>query len=255
MDVLIIEDERGVAQNLCDILLEIRQDIKILAIIETVKEAVSWIRNNPLPDLGFFDIRLADGESFEIFEKADIGFPVIFTTAYDEYTLRAFKVNSIDYLLKPIEKKSLHAAVDKYEHIYNKSDSIINKNLVKALQDLKTHSSNKFKRSFLVNIKDQILPLAVENIAYFYLENGVVYCTTHKKEKYVMNQSLDKISSQVNPEDFFSVNRQFLISRKSIEKATQHFNRKLKLHISPPAQHDIFVSKTNTGPFKKWLEM
>ena len=168
MKVLIIEDEYGVAQNLCDILQEIEQGIEILAIIESVKEAVEWFENNPKPELGFFDIRLADGDSFEIFEKIKIDFPVIFTTAYDEYALRAFKVNSIDYLLKPIDKESLVAALDKYKSVYRRNDTFDNEILLKTIQDLRLNEEKKYKKSFLVYIKDQILPVAVENIAYFY---------------------------------------------------------------------------------------
>ena len=255
MKVLSIEDEYGVAQNLCDILQEIEQGIEILAIIESVKEAVEWFENNPKPELGFFDIRLADGDSFEIFEKIKIDFPVIFTTAYDEYALRAFKVNSIDYLLKPIDKESLVAALDKYKSVYRRNDTFDNEILLKTIQDLRLNEEKKYKKSFLVYIKDQILPVAVENIAYFYLENEIVYCVTYKNEKFVIDQTLDKISNLTNPEDLFRVNRQFIISRKAVKTVVQYFNRKLKLQLSPSPQYDVFISKTKAAIFKKWLEM
>jgi len=255
MKVLIIEDESGVAQNLCDLLQEIEQGIEILAIIESVKEAVEWFENNPKPELGFFDIRLADGDSFEIFEKVKIDFPVIFTTAYDEYALRAFKVNSIDYLLKPIDKDSLLVSLDKYNSIYKKNDRIDNETLLKIIKDLRHTDQKKYKRSFLVYIKDKILPIAVEDIAYFYLENELVFCITHKNEKYVIDQYLDKISSQTNPEDFFRANRQYIVSRKAVRAAVNFFHRKLKLNLSPSPPNDVFISKTKAAIFKKWLEM
>lgn len=255
MKVLIIEDESGVAQDLCDILQEIEQGIEVLAIIESVKETVEWVKNNPIPELGFFDIRLADGDSFEIFKKIKIEFPVIFTTAYDEYALRAFKVNSIDYLLKPIDKESLVAALDKYKSVYRRNNAFDNKLLVKAIQDLRLNIEKKFKKSFLVYIKDQILPVAVENIAYFYLENELVYCITFNNEKFIIDQTLDKISSQTDPDVFFRTNRQFIVSRKAVKTVVQHFNRRLKLRLSPSPQYDVFISKTKAAIFKKWLEI
>lgn len=148
MKVLIIEDESGVAQNLCDNLQEIEQGIEVLAIIESVKETVEWVKNNPKPELGFFDIRLADGNSFEIFEKIKIDFPVIFTTAYDEYALKAFKVNSIDYLLKPIDKKSLIAALHKYRTVWKREDAFDSELLLKTIQNLKLSEKKEIQKEF-----------------------------------------------------------------------------------------------------------
>jgi len=255
MKVLIIEDESGAAQNLCDILQEIKQDIEVLAILESVKETVEWVKNNPKPELGFFDIRLADGNSFEIFEKTKIDFPVIFTTAYDVYALKAFKVNSIDYLLKPIDKKSLIAALHKYRTVWKREDTFDSELLLKTIQNLKLSEKKKYKKSFLVYIKDQILPVSVNDIAYFFLENELVYCLTYKNEKFIIDQTLDKISSQTNPEGFYRANRQCIISRKAVKTVSQHFNRKLKLHLSPSPKEDVFISKTKAAIFKKWLEM
>ncbi len=254
MNVIIIEDESGVAQNLVDILGEIEPGIRVLGIIESVKDAVTWLRENPDPELGFFDIRLADGDSFEIFEKVEVNFPVIFTTAYDEYAIKAFKVNSIDYLLKPIDKKSLIAALNKYEAFYKKDTIVDNTLLLKAIEQLRLKDEKKFKKSFLVYIRDQILPVSVEDIAYFFLENEVVYCVTFKDKKFVIDQTLDRISSQTDPESFFRANRQYIVSRKTVKSADQHFNRKLKLNLSPSPNEDVFISKTKVTEFKEWLE-
>lgn len=253
MKVLILEDEHGAARNLSDILLELEPDIEILAIIESVGEAVLWIQNNPKPQLGFFDIRLADGESFEIFEKVKINFPVIFTTAYEEYALRAFKVNSIDYLLKPISKESMEFALDKYKSIYTRDEPVDNENLLKIIQELKFNNPVKYKKSLLVYIGDQILPVAVQDIAYFHLENELVYCITHKNDSYIIDQPLDRISGQMDPEAFFRANRQFIVSRKAVNKVAQHFHRKLKLIVSPAPKEDILVGKTKATLFKEWL--
>lgn len=254
MKVLVIEDEAGAAQNLCSLLQEIDEQIEVLAVIESVREAVHWLEQNPGPDLGFFDIRIADGDSFEIFYRAGIRFPVIFTTAYDEYALKAFKVNSIDYLLKPINKVDLKAAVLKYRSIYEERN-MLNYDVQELIEHFQAGQQKKYKKNLLVYFQDKILPLKVEDIAYFYLENEAVYCRTHKNESYALDQSLDKIELQLNPEMFFRANRQFLISRRAVRSARQHLHRKLRLELFPFPASVVLVSKTKAGQFKKWLEM
>ena len=253
MRVLVVEDEYGVAQNLCDILQEIEPNIKILTILETIKDAVKWIESNPKPDLGFFDIRIADGSSFDIFDRTSVDFPIIFTTAYDEYALKAFKVNSIDYLMKPIEKESLETALNKYKSIYERNGVIANENLIKVIQDLQFSDQKRYKKSFLVYIRGKILPIAVADIAYFYLENDLVFCITRKNEKYIIDQSLDKINKQLNQDDFFRANRQYIVSRKSIKSALEYFHRKLKLELNPAHLSEVLISKLKVSEFKKWL--
>lgn len=253
MRVLIIEDEYGVAKNLCDILQEIEPDIEILTILESIKDTLDWVKSNPKPDLGFFDIRIADGDSFEIFEKTAINFPVIFTTAYDEYAIKAFKVNSIDYLMKPIDKDSLLTALNKYKALYKRNNIIDNENLLNIIKELRLGEQKKHKKSFLVYIRDKIIPITVEDIAFFYLEDNLVYCITHKNDKYIIDQPLDKIIVQLNPEDFYRANRQFIVSRKSIKSAFAFFQRKLKLELKPVTIKEIIISKPKVSEFKKWL--
>jgi len=258
MRVLIVEDEPGVAQDLCDKLKEVTPGIEILAVIESIQDAVEWINTYSSadlagPDLGFFDIRIADGNSFKIFEQTSVHFPVIFTTAYDEYALKAFKVNSIDYLMKPIEKEALKVAIEKYNTFYRKSESLDQTNLLKAIQGLQTNQQKKYKKNFLVYIKDKILPIEVENIAFFFLEKEQVFCLTYANQKYMIDQSLDKIIHQIDPEHFFRANRQFIISRKTIVSAIAYFNRKLKLELTPLPPTDVLVSKPKVPAFKKWL--
>ncbi|AXT20313.1 response regulator [Flavobacteriaceae bacterium AU392] len=250
MKILIIEDEHSVAQNLCDILFEINPSIEIVAVLETVIDTVTWIENNNNPDLGFFDIQIADGNSFEIFERTSVNFPIVFTTAFDEFALKAFKVNSIDYLMKPIKKNALKIALKKYDAIYKKND---NEKLLKVIQELKSEAQKKYKKSFLVYIKDKILPIATEDIAYFYLENETVFCFTHKNERYNINQVLDKIYNQLDPEVFFRANRQYIVSRKTINSVSMYFHRKLKLEVIPKNNSEIIISKTKANEFKKWL--
>lgn len=255
MKVLIIEDESGVAQNLCDILKELEPGIEILAVLETVKETVEWINNNPAPDLGFFDIRIADGDSFEIFEQTQINFPIIFTTAYDEYALKAFKVNSVDYLLKPIDKEALSQSLKKYKSIYEQRTDLEQSSLLEMIREMRSVKQKPFKKNLLVYFKDKILPVAVEQIAYFQLEHDLVFCITFERERYSLDQSLDKLESILNPEEFFRANRQFLVSRKAVTAASQHFHRKLLLDLKPSPGTDVFISKTKAVNFKKWLEM
>jgi DNA-binding LytR/AlgR family response regulator len=255
MKVLILEDEPGAAQNLLDLIHEVDEYIEVMAILESVKETLTWLGEYPAPDLGFFDIRLADGLSFEVFEKASVDFPVIFTTAYDEYALQAFKVNSIDYLLKPVDKDVLRTALDKYRSIYQREDSFDFESVRKSIRDVRLHEDKRYKKSFLVYVKDQIIPVSVDQIAYFFLENELVYCRTHDNRKFILDQALDKIGSQLNPNDFYRSNRQYLVSRQAIQSVVQHFNRKLKLRLTPEPEQEVFISKTKATAFKGWLEM
>jgi two-component system LytT family response regulator len=225
----------------------------VLAVIETVKDAVRWIENNPSPDLAFFDIKLADGNSFEIFEKVDIEFPVIFTTAYNEYAIQAFKVNSIDYLLKPIQKEMLEFALDKYGKLYKKGSTLNPDTLSKLILELGLSTKKKNRKTFLIHYRDRLLPVSVSDFAYFYIQNGIVNGITFKKEKYVIDQKLDHIEKQINPDDFFRVNRQNIVSRKAIQEAVLYFNGRLKLKVMPPPQEDILVSKAKATTFKNWL--
>ena len=255
MKVLILEDEPGAAQNLLDLIHEVDETMEVLAILESVKEAVAWVGKQNAPDLGFFDIRLADGLSFEVFERASVDFPVIFTTAYDEYALQAFKVNSIDYLLKPVDKEALAKSLDKYTSIYQREAPFDTENVRSTIRDIRQYEQKQYKKSFLVYIKDQIIPISVDQIAYFYLENELVYCRTYDNRKFILDQALDKIAAQLDPNIFYRANRQYLVSRQAIQSAVQHFNRKLKLKLAPETEEEVFISKTKAASFKGWLEV
>ena len=251
MNVLIIEDEHGAAQNLQAILAEIDDTIHPVAVLDSVQSAVAWIKDNPAPDLAFFDIQLADGLSFDIFKHVDIQFPIIFTTAYDQYAIQAFKVNSIDYLLKPIQRKELDAALKKFHHFYDKDETLdFNKlsDLIKSL-DLKKRKKN----TFLIHYQDRLLPIPVKDFAYFFIHAGTVYGVTFQKQKYVIEQKLDAIEQQVDSNCFFRVNRQYIVSRNAIKEAALYFNGRLKLKTSPQPPDNLLVSKARASEFKKWL--
>ncbi len=253
MNILIIEDEHGAAQNFQAILREIDPAIKTLAILETVQDAVHWIKNNLAPELAFFDIQLADGNSFEIFEKVKVEFPVIFTTAYDQYAIKAFKVNSIDYILKPVRKKDIEFALGKYQKIYNNKDNLTSENLSKLILELGLNKKKETKKTFLIHYQDRILPISVSDFAYFFIEQGNVYGVTFQKQKYILDQKLDSIDEQISSEDFFRVNRQYIVSRKAVKEAAYFFNGRLILKIIPPPKDQLLVSKAKAADFKYWL--
>jgi len=251
MNVLIIEDEHGAAQNLLAILNEINESINTLAVIETVRDAVQWIKHNPAPDAAFIDIHLADGLCFEIFEKAQVEFPVIFTTAYDQYAIRAFKVNSIDYILKPISRDAVEFALDKLKKIY-KNRQLLNSDILSQLIR-QLGPGKKYRKTFLIHYQDRMLPVPVSDFAYFYIKNGIVYGATFKQEKFVIDQKLDSIEEQIDPENFYRVNRQYIVSRKAIKEAIHYFNGRLKLKVLPTPPDELLISKAKASHFKNWL--
>ncbi|MDY8135947.1 LytTR family DNA-binding domain-containing protein [Aquimarina sp. 2201CG5-10] len=256
MKVLIVEDETTVAQNLCDLLHEINPAINILIVLDNIKESIHWINNNESPNLAFFDIKIADGNSFEIFEKTKVNFPIIFTTAYNEYALKAFKYNGIDYLLKPINKNALQKAINKYKSLYVSDEVIINNNtkLLEVIKELKQKNKAIYKKTFLVNYKKQLIPIATQDIAYFNLQNENVYCITDSGLTYRIDQTLEKIEKQLDPIAFFRANRQNIVSKKSIKSIIKDENRKLKLIVNPESQSVIIVSKLKATKLKKWLD-
>ena len=253
MNILILEDEHGAAQNLQAILKEIDDRIHALAVLDSVQSAVEWIKNNPAPDLAFFDIKLADGNSFEIFKHVEIAFPIIFTTAYDQYAIQAFKVNSIDYLLKPIRQQDLEAALKKFHELYDDKRTINAEQLSKLIRDLGLAERKKIKRTFLIHYQDRLLPIPVSDFAYFFIHYGTVYGVTFDKKKYVIEDKLESIEEQVEAEQFYRVNRQYIVARAAVKEAAYFFNGRLKLKIIPSPPHKVLVSKARASEFKNWL--
>lgn len=253
MRVIIIEDEHAAAENLKAIVKEFLPDIKIMAVLESVEESILWLNNNKHPDLGFFDIQLADGSSFEIFKKTDIRFPVVFTTAYNEYAIQAFRVNSVDYILKPVNQEDVKKAIHKFIDFSNINLSYGN-NLLGLIENIKTDSKErKYKKAFLVHYKDKLIPVNINEVAYFYIDSGTVYAYTTKKQKYILEQKLDIIENQINPDDFFRANRQFIIARNAVKEVNFYFNGRLSVITNPPAEEKVIISKAKAGRFKSWL--
>lgn len=250
MKALIIEDEKAAVRNLEALLKEVAPHTEVVGILDSVTESVAWFEANPAPDVVFMDIHLADGSSFEIFDHVRITCPIIFTTAYDEYALRAFKVNSIDYLLKPIGASDLRQALQKLETLHqNPASRDSFEEMIRTLQ-----KRGHYKTHFLIPYKgDKLLPLAVEQVQYFYIADGVTRAVVSSRESYVLPCTLDELTESLDPERFFRVNRQYLISRGAVQDIDLWFNNRLAINLRVPAEGKILVSKLRVNEFKNWF--
>ena len=251
MKTIIVEDEDIAAKALRSLIIETDPEIEILSILQSIDESVAWFRSNPMPDLVFMDIHLADGSSFSIFEEINISCPVVFTTAYDEYALKAFEVNSIDYLLKPISKKDLERAIHKFKNLkVNPEDNIA---LLNKLLDGIKQTRTSYKTYFLVPEKDRLIPLIINDIAYIYIDSGIVKAITLNNKTFYLDQTLDDIGLQLDPACFFRANRQFIVSKKAIRDMSFWFGGKLSVNLTMPVPEHIFISKAKVPEFKKWF--
>ena len=250
MKALIIEDEKAAVRNLKALLKEVAPVIEVIGVLDSVTECVAWFQSEPAPDVVFMDIHLADGSSFEIFEHCRIPCPIIFTTAYDEYALKAFKVNSIDYLLKPIGAADLRRALDKLASLHHTSDP------QESLSTL-IHSRQKrghYKTHFLIPYKgDKLLPLAVDQVQYFCITEGITKAVVSSQESYVLPHTLDELADSLDPERFFRVNRQYIIARNAVRDIDLWFNNRLSINLKIPVNEKILVSKLRVNEFKNWF--
>lgn len=249
MKALIVEDESLAARNLHALLDEIG-NISVMATLESISETVEWFKSNAQPDILFLDIHLADGSAFEIFERIQISCPVIFTTAYDEYALKAFKVSSIDYLLKPVDLISVQKALKKLEMFTPKNNSLEDfKKFVESFT--KTLS---FKTHFLIPSKgDKLIPLQASDIGYIYIDASMVKACTFDGKTFRFEFTLDELGEMLNPEDFFRANRQYIISRKAIKDIDLWFNSRLSLNLKIDIPEKILISKARIPEFKSWF--
>ncbi len=256
MKALIIEDEKAAVRNLQALLKEVAPSTEVIDTLDSVTESVAWFESHAAPDVVFMDIHLADGSAFEIFEHVRIASPVIFTTAYDEYALRAFKVNSIDYLLKPIGAADLRRALDKLETLHGAAGAGASAasgesfaELIRGLQ-----RQGHYKSHFLIPCKgDKLLPLAVEQVQYFCIADGVTKAVVSDRERYVLPNTLDELTDSLDPARFFRVNRQYLISRGAVQDIDLWFNNRLAINLKVPTDGKILVSKLRVNDFKNWF--
>ena len=249
MKVLIIEDERPAAQKLIRTLKEINLCIEVIDVLRSVEKAINWFPENPKPELIFMDIQLEDGLCFDIFENCRIDIPVIFTTAYDEYALRAFKVNSVDYLLKPIDSNELKNAIDKFTIIhqsgtdYSKLESVI-----KQLQP-------QLKERFLVKIGEHYKSIPTSTINYFYISERCTFLCTDAAKSYPLDYSLDKIEQLIDSKLFFRINRDFIVNFYAIQDMIAYSSSRLKIILQDRADKgEIIVSRERVADFKKWID-
>ena len=251
MKTVIIEDEILAAQALQKLIGEVSPETEIIAMLESIEDSVDWLETHPMPDVLFMDIHLADGSSFAIFEQVDITCPIVFTTAYDEYALKAFEVNSIDYLLKPINKDDLQRALNKYNALTTPVD---NKEHIDALMT-QLGGRKKYKSCFLIPERDKLIPLATNNIACIFIDLKTVKAVSMDKRIYYMSQTLDDLMNQLDPEIFFRANRQFIVSRQAIKDISIWFGNKLSLNVVVDVPEKIIISKARVSEFKNWFSM
>ena len=249
---LIIEDEKLAAEHLQNQINRNHPDIKIIDITGSISNSVNWLNNNSMPDLIFLDIQLSDGLSFEIFNRVNITCPIIFTTSYEEYALKAFKVNSIDYLLKPVNEQDLSFAINQFmsQSIKEKPDPVLKYKVEKMMNML----INQFKTRFIVNAGVHIRSIEVEKINCFYSFGKATYLLEDKGKSYDINYSLERLEELVDLRLFFRVNRKYLININSISDIISYSKRKLKIIVDNVKDDDILVSRSRISDFKNWLE-
>ncbi len=249
MKILIVEDEPRAASQLQNLLDKSVFDFELLTIIDSVEDTVSWFRKNTAPDLVFMDIQLADGLSFEIFQKIEVTAPIIFTTAFDQYAIQAFKVNSIDYLLKPIKQNDLDAALNKF----SKSKSLSNPIGPNILKELLSSVQTPQKRSgILVKEGSGFLQIRVSELLYIYSQDSITFGVTHNK-RYIIDETMDQLFGSLDDTKFYRINRGQIISKISVQKIDPYFNHRVKLSLSNPRDQEFIVSRQKTSDFKDWM--
>ncbi|MDR9457111.1 MAG: LytTR family DNA-binding domain-containing protein [Salegentibacter sp.] len=256
MKIVIIEDEAFAADSLESMILELRPKTDVLEKLESIEEAVEWFSMNQHPDLVFCDIHLSDGNSFEIFRQTEVKCPVIFTTAYNEYAIEAFKVNSVDYLLKPIGKEELAKAIRKYEELKQTNLPLEIQNLQNLLHDAaKGRSQTEKKSRFMVKSGQSIKTISSEKVAYFLAEEGVVLLVTFEGNRFVVSYTLDQLEEMLDPKTFFRTNRQLIANIRSVKEVSPYFKGRLHLVLNPSLAGDQIISSSKASAFKDWLDL
>lgn len=250
MKVLIVEDEQPAATRLQKLILAQRPQTLIAGVLDSVEDAVAYFETGEKLDLVFMDIQLADGLSFDIFSKTKVNAPVIFTTAFDHYAVKAFKVNSVDYLLKPVEEEELKNAITKFENIYAREQQPDFAAVIKAIKERTT----EFKKRFLVKTAGRLAFVNVEDLAYFFSDDGNSFLVTTKGDRFLIDSILDEIETQLDPAKFFRINRAMILSLWSIKKIEPHFNNRFAIDLSPPFGEQAIVSRQRSAEFRTWLD-
>jgi DNA-binding LytR/AlgR family response regulator len=259
MKILIVEDEDLAVRKIQKTLASVDSEAEVAGITDSIKATVEWLQQNEQPDLILMDIELADGQSFEIFNLVEVKSPVVFTTSYDEYALKAFKVNSIDYLLKPVQKEELHNALEKYRKMketYSSKpadetrDTTLD-SLVKELQ--KKLQPKEYRKRFLVKHAQKLVSVEIGEIAYFFSDGRLNFFKTTDNRKFVVDYTMDELEDMLDPQDFFRISRSFYVSVGSIDKIDDYFGNRLILQLKPQVDKEALVSREKVTDFKKWM--
>jgi two-component system response regulator LytT len=259
MRILIVEDEELAVKKLQKTLAAVDATASVIGVTDSIKATVDWLQANEQPDLILMDIELADGQSFEVFNLTEVKSPVIFTTSYDEYALKAFKVNSVDYLLKPVQKEELQAALQKYRQLHaaakatdgNGKSDINLESLVRELQQ--KLQPKEFRKRFLVKHAQKLVSVEIDEIAYFYSDGRLNFFKTTDNKKYVVDYTMDELEDMLDPEKYFRISRSFYVSVNSIDKIDDYFGNRLILQLKPAVDKEALVSREKVTDFKKWM--
>lgn len=252
MRTLIIEDEKAALRNLKAAMQEVDTDFDIVGETDSVTDTLEWFASHSMPELVFMDIHLADGSAFGIFEQVDITCPIIFTTAYDEYALQAFRVNSIAYLLKPISSADLQMAIDKLKLLGGAKAEGTKTDFQAVMHALKREEG--YKTHFLVPVKgDRFVPVSVDQISYFYISDGVVKAVLQSSETFIFQQTLDELAELLNPRQFFRANRQYIIAHRAVVGVSLWFGGRMVLQLTPPTNEKVIISKARVPAFREWF--
>lgn len=252
LNVIIIEDEIPSARLLHSMVSSLRPKWEVEIVSGSVDDAVEWFTSHQQPDLIFLDIHLADGDAFDFLSAVHPGSAIIFTTAYDQYAIRAFSVNSIDYILKPVDEQHLSNAILKYESLYNQAWLQSGEYMETLLEALK-HPDRKYRSRFLISGSDEFWSLQVEDVAYFYSEEKTTFAVTSGGREHIIDLSLNRLEEQLNPEQFFRVNRQMILNIDAIDRAVPYLKGRIKVMVHPAFKSDIIISEGKTSAFKLWL--
>ena len=257
MKILIVEDEDLAVKKIRKTLNEVDASADVVGVTDSITATVDWLESNPWPDLILMDIELSDGQSFEIFSRIQVKSAVVFTTSYDEYALKAFKVNSIDYLLKPIQKEDLQAALDKYKkmkQLYASGDSNGSFNMDSLVKELQQRLQPKeYRKRFLVKHGQKLVSIELDEIAYFFSDGRLNFFKTDDNRKFVVDYTMDELEDMLDPQKYFRINRAFYVSVKSIGQIHDYFGNRLLLHLKPALDKESIVSREKVSDFKKWM--
>ncbi|MFT4771762.1 MAG: DNA-binding LytR/AlgR family response regulator [Cryomorphaceae bacterium] len=252
MNFLIVEDEEQAAKRLKRMISSLVPDAFIHGPCESIEEAVQWLSENPKPDLAFFDIHLADGLSFEIGEKVEVSCPIIFTTAYDQYAIRAFKLNSVDYLLKPIGEEDLSGSIEKFKSQFLNHPVKVFGNEWPA--QIRADYENKYKKRFVTRVGDRLQTLEVADAAFAYSENKGTYLRSKEGKNYLVDYTLEQVAAMLDTVDFFRLNRKYIARFEAVEEMVSYSNSRLKVKLQNCEDQDIVLSREKTKEFKEWLD-